>query len=913
MSINAWMSILMNVLVIKLMNKKGRFKSFVWDHFPRPKEGATETTCPYCSTVLAANSKQNGTSTLGNHLKNICVTSPLYRSKDKKKQTKLSFKPATMGESGGTLVSHSFNQERCRKAVARMCIKDNQPFSIVEDEGFSELVWELNLEFELPSRWTVARDALSIYQEEAQKLKNILKDQTMCLTTDTWTSVQNYNYICLTAHWVDNSSKLRKKILNFCRISNHKCVTIGNLVYRCLQEWGNTRVFTVTVDNASSNDGAIRRNKILLFAKFEMQVKYLRSSSGRQESFENGVKFEKVNCKRKPCFDVDTRWNSTFLMLETAVKFQKVFDRYFNILLYYFYNEPEDGEEGTRMIPKCKKKKKNVVRVPNEDDWSNASEPVNTSHNASLQKIYAFDLIQLLMFNSRAETSNQCDQVSKRLKTLFGKTIEICKIVEDALKELYAHYMIKFDKQNDETFTVSSSSTHSEDDCSMKIDLDDGFTRYLETQYGEGDDYTKVDMYLKDGAEKRRDNSFDVLGWWNQNMMKFPILSQVAKHVLAMPISTVVSESAFSTDGRVIDKHRSSLTPKTAEALICAQDWLRSTPANLFGMARGRVHVMAVKFRSKCWTWVFDKNKHHQTKPIDNPYVKDVDKIATSFFVTNFPNSLDAKNLWKEFLPFGRIDDAFIANKRSKQVVLIKVKEIKTISNMYYVCQAEGFVDVKIHYVGGLWVWLQFSSVNSCGAFKSNESLNKFGPSLSFLNLPLLLMNELFRLRFFHRPLLLMNEYWIEVSGLPLCAWGSSAFKKIANLFDKFNFFNDDVEDSMCMGRACITTKIQSFISEKVNVTIKDSNFNVHVKEIGTWSTLISNDMDSNESDDDHDMEEHRLTNEDVDPNAALDDFIQQNIAKESALKDSKEGNQANVSTHVAGDNETLFSVKVKE
>nr|GEX92946.1 RNA-directed DNA polymerase, eukaryota, reverse transcriptase zinc-binding domain protein [Tanacetum cinerariifolium] len=104
---------------------------------------------------------------------------------------------------------------------------------------------------------------------------------------------------------------------------------------------------------------------------------------------------------------------------------------------------------------------------------------------------------------------------------------------------------------------------------------------------------------------------------------------------------------------------------------------------------------------------------------------------------------------------------------------------------------------------------------------------------------------------------------WIEVSGLPLCAWGSSAFKKIANLFGKFNFFDDDVEDSMCMGRACITTKIQSFISEK--------------------------------------------TNEDVDPNAALDDFIQQNIVKESALKDFKEGDQANVSTHVAGHNETLF------
>ncbi|GJX37006.1 zinc finger BED domain-containing protein RICESLEEPER 2-like protein [Tanacetum coccineum] len=532
--------------------KKRRYKSFVWDHFPRI-EGATEAKCPYCGTVLAANSKQNGTSTLGNHLINVCVTSPLYRSKDKKKQTKLSFKPATMGESGGTLVSHSFNQERCRKAVARMCIKDNQPFSIVEDEGFSELVWELNSEFELPSRWTVARDALSIYQEEAKKLKNLLKNQTVCLTTDTWTSVQNYNYMCLTAHWVDDSWKLRKKILIFCRISNHKGVTIGNLVYRCLQEWGITRVFTVTVDNASSNDGAIKKLRTFLkgpnaildckythlrccahiinlvvrdgleeqhssICKIRRAVKYLRSSSGRQESFENGVEFEKVDCKRKPCLDVDTRWNSTFLMLETAVKFEKVFDRLElteHDYTSYFFNEPEDGEEGTRMMPKTKKKKKNVVGVPNEDDWSNARSCLNAcryfKNGRNVMKIKGRLVIYEAGMTSRTETSNQGDQVSKRLKTLSAKTIEICKIVEDALKELYVHYKIKLDKHNDETFTLSSSSTPSEDDCSMKIDLDDGFSKYLETQYGEGDDYTEVDVYLKDGAEKRGDNSFDVL------------------------------------------------------------------------------------------------------------------------------------------------------------------------------------------------------------------------------------------------------------------------------------------------------------------------------------------------------------------------------------------------------------------
>ncbi|KAL4561552.1 hypothetical protein LXL04_033719 [Taraxacum kok-saghyz] len=48
-----------------------------------------------------------------------------------------------------------------------------------------------------------------------------------------------------------------------------------------------------------------------------------------------------------------------------------------------------------------------------------------------------------------------------------------------------------------------------------------------------------------------------------------------------MPNSTVASESAFSVGGRVIDRYRSSLNPETAEALICAQDWIRRTRIDL--------------------------------------------------------------------------------------------------------------------------------------------------------------------------------------------------------------------------------------------------------------------------------------------------------------------------------------------
>jgi hypothetical protein len=51
--------------------------------------------------------------------------------------------------------------------------------------------------------------------------------------------------------------------------------------------------------------------------------------------------------------------------------------------------------------------------------------------------------------------------------------------------------------------------------------------------------------------------------------------------VLAIPISTVASESAFSTGGRILDDFRSSLTPFMIEALVCSQDWLRRSTSTL--------------------------------------------------------------------------------------------------------------------------------------------------------------------------------------------------------------------------------------------------------------------------------------------------------------------------------------------
>ena len=47
--------------------------------------------------------------------------------------------------------------------------------------------------------------------------------------------------------------------------------------------------------------------------------------------------------------------------------------------------------------------------------------------------------------------------------------------------------------------------------------------------------------------------------------------------ILAIQISPVASESAFSTSGRVLNEYRTSLSTLIVEALVCTQDWVRKS------------------------------------------------------------------------------------------------------------------------------------------------------------------------------------------------------------------------------------------------------------------------------------------------------------------------------------------------
>ncbi|GJS45388.1 zinc finger, BED-type containing protein [Tanacetum coccineum] len=171
--------------------------------------------------------------------------------------------------------------------------------------------------------------------------------------------------------------------------------------------------------------------------KIRNAVRYLRSSPGRLTSFEESVEFEKIDCGRKPCLDVDTRWNSTFLMLETALKFQSAFDRLQVIdpnYRSYFRNEVEDdGEDSTR----SRKRKKNdrVLGAPEEDDWEYA--------RSIMEYLRIFFSVTKKISGSKYVTANL---FFGELVTMHATISQMCEHADEKKKKMALSMKDKYDK-----------------------------------------------------------------------------------------------------------------------------------------------------------------------------------------------------------------------------------------------------------------------------------------------------------------------------------------------------------------------------------------------------------------------------------------------------------------------------------
>ena len=53
----------------------------------------------------------------------------------------------------------------------------------------------------------------------------------------------------------------------------------------------------------------------------------------------------------------------------------------------------------------------------------------------------------------------------------------------------------------------------------------------------------EFEKYLADPLHPRSSESFDILVWWKENALLYPSVASMARDILAIPITSVASES----------------------------------------------------------------------------------------------------------------------------------------------------------------------------------------------------------------------------------------------------------------------------------------------------------------------------------------------------------------------------------
>ncbi|XP_050251415.1 zinc finger BED domain-containing protein RICESLEEPER 1-like [Quercus robur] len=419
------------------------------------------------------------------------------------------------GEEGFQLVPTAFTVEASRKALTEMIIIDELPFRFVEGYGFQRYSTTLQSKLQIrdiPSHQTVARDVISIYGVEREKLREALKGRRVCLTMDTWT-MDNASSNGTTIKFLQTVTKDWKgTVLEHEFLHMRCCAHILNLIVG---------------DGLKEIDASIARVR------------------------------EAV------------RWNSTYLILDIAEKFEKVFlrkdfedDSYSS----YFLNKENSVGLGSPCgvdFQNCR------TFVGFLKLFNNAtkkfSDSLYVTSNTFFDEMFMIqENIAHLIKSQNHLLKNMATKMEAKFEKYWGKGDKINKLlyvavvldprkkmrflkfsfseiygdeVADEMVDLVRNFM---DRLNDDYSRVDSPNvvlpsengrTHMEGNtigCSDPyVMVNSRYERFLEAEnIGCSNE---IEKYLAENCESRRDVKFEILGWWKANSDRYQELSKMAK------------------------------------------------------------------------------------------------------------------------------------------------------------------------------------------------------------------------------------------------------------------------------------------------------------------------------------------------------------------------------------------------
>ncbi|KZV58348.1 hypothetical protein F511_32325, partial [Dorcoceras hygrometricum] len=415
---------------------------------------------------------------------------------------------------------------------------------------------------------------------------------------------------------------------------------ISHLMFIILEEYGLTsKIFSISFDNASANtcsiNELIRMCQPSIGGKFfhirctchifnlcvqdslrslETYIKPIRSAIlylwTHPQVMKQWGKFCKLNGMRAKRFarDVPTCWNSTYKLLLSTFDYKDLLCGFFgevvqssNIYLYAnqwnictticeilkVFNDATDQLSGV-YYPTCHLVVTHLCNVACIfSEHLNSNEPPSIECIISMKtkwEKYFLNIPDIFLCAIVLDPRLKLDGLGELL-TLYYDSLDpitdacpsysmILSSVRNSLTEIYTDYNEKYGSQvATQTQHTTSSSIISRLSKAQNLIRD-----RTKRPRGSSSSNLELENYLTTTFDfsAADEDTFDILRWWAQKKQVYPILSLMAKEILACHVSTVAVKQTFSMGGNTLDERRFTIRPENLEAQCLLNDWSRA-------------------------------------------------------------------------------------------------------------------------------------------------------------------------------------------------------------------------------------------------------------------------------------------------------------------------------------------------
>uniref|UniRef100_A0A3P8QZG9 BED-type domain-containing protein n=1 Tax=Astatotilapia calliptera TaxID=8154 RepID=A0A3P8QZG9_ASTCA len=500
--------------------------------------------------------------------------------------------------------STSPRAQKITQSVATFICKDIRPYSVVENDGFQNLINTLEPRYVLPSRKHLSEVVIpNMYEKVKHDVTASLKSaERVAITCDSWTSRATDNYLTITSHHIDQEWRLVSHVLQTRTTeASHTAANLSEIMFKAIEEWELTNKNPVIVtDNAANMVRAVEitgwlhigcfAHTLNLASQAGLKVPAVAQLLGRVRriaSFfhRSTVASRKLKEKQKilnlPAHklvnDGVTRWNSTLEMLERFLEQQPAISaallspevrRNDSNLCSLTEADITDGED----IVKALKPLKAATLVMSEEKSPTLSiiaplhaqlleKMISVSHDSSLIKDLKTAVYDNLKYVALKDKLYIASALDPRFKALPFLSKETCNntfsqlVLEAAGLENVDTAIVSYRNKNKKLLVFLHYSTYS----------------------------TKTTAPQKTPTQKAKEEvnryrgvepvalSEDPLIWWRDHEREYPLLALQAKQYLSIPGTSVPSERVFSTAGDIVTAQRSCLTPQHVDQLLFLQ------------------------------------------------------------------------------------------------------------------------------------------------------------------------------------------------------------------------------------------------------------------------------------------------------------------------------------------------------